>query len=193
MKELNLDEAFKTFSSNETPSDYISEIYRVLSEKGNSVDRKELDNIILKYGLTYTTIKKDLLNIILKYANLILTDGIISQSESFNLKYLKRLFKIEEEDFFILKNSEIKEIIQSQLYKLYFDKTIDNQEALYKAGLQELFDLSYEQMATFVNPVADEALEKGANISDLDTVFPNFNKKNRLTWNRLARKIGFKK
>jgi hypothetical protein len=51
-----------------------------------------------------------------------------------------------------------------------------------------LFDLSYEQMAKFVNPIADEALEKGAEISDLDTVFPNFNKKNIFMWNKIAKK-----
>lgn len=191
MKELNLKEVFKIISTNETQLEYISEINRILSEKGNTVDRKELDNILLKYNICYSSAKENFLDIILAYAVLVLKDGIISQDENLNLKYLKQLFNIKEGYFFRYRNSEIKEVIQSQLYKLYSDTTIDNQEALYKAELQELFDLSYDQMATFVNPIAEEALENGANLSELDTVFPDFNKNNRFIWNRLAKKNGF--
>ena len=195
MNELNLSEAFKIISADRNQPDYITEIYRVLSEKGNAVDRKELDNILLEYNVDYHGIKEDFLNVILDYARLVLKDGIISQAENTNLIYLKRLFKIEEGYFFKYKNSAIKEVIQSQLYKLYFDETIDNKEALFKAELQEFFDLSYEQMATFVNPVAEEALERGADISELDTVFPDFHSrdKKKLLWRKIVKAIGFKR
>jgi hypothetical protein len=174
MKELNLTEAMGMISYSNDFSGYMSDICKDLCEKGTSVDRKTIDNILVKYGVRYKDIKEELLDIIVFYAMIIVTDGIISPNESFNIKYLKRLFKIKEGDLYKLKNNELKEIIQQQLYKLYIDNTIDEHEALFKVELQELFDLSYEQMSVFVNPLAYDALERGANLTDLDTVFPNF-------------------
>lgn len=191
MKELSFAEAMEIIYSNENLTDHMKNICRILSETGIGVNRKDIDSILLKCDINYKDIKEDLLDIILAYARLIIKDGIISQNESFNLKYLKRLFKIKEGYFFNFRNQEIKEIIQSQLFKLYFDNTIDSKEALYKVGLQELFDLSFDQMATFVNPVADEAIERGAEISDLDTVFPNYKisrSKSKSIWKRIIRR-----
>jgi hypothetical protein len=174
MNELNLSEAMEMISFSNDFSGYMNDICKALCEKGTSVDRKTIDKILFEYNIEYQDIKEELLNIIIDYAIIIVNDGIISQSESFNLKYLKRLFKIKEGDFFKLKQQEIKEIIQQQLYRLYSDNSIDTKEALYKVELQDLFDLSYEQMSLFVNPLVYEALERGANLTDLDTVFPNF-------------------
>lgn len=179
MKELNLIEAMGVISYSNDFSGYMSDICKVLCEKGTSVDRKAIDKILIKYNAKYKDINEELLDIIIYYAMIIVTNGIISQNESFNIKYLKRLFKIKEGDLFKLKNHELKEIIQQQLYKLYIDNSIDDHEALFKVELQELFDLSYEQMSVFVNPLAYDALERGANITNLDTVFPNFHPFNK--------------
>ena len=157
----------------------MKDICQAFLEKGTNVNRGVINKIIENHNLTYPDIRNELLDFIIYYGMIILKDGIISESENINIKYLKKLFKIKEGDFYRLKKYEIKEIIQQQLYKLYIDKSINKQEALFKVELQDLFDLSYDQMSVFVNPLAYDALEKGANIIDLDVVFPNFHPKRR--------------
>lgn len=179
MKEFNLIEAMGIITYSNDYSDYLIEICEVLGEKGTAVKRMNIDEILSEYNVKYKDIKEELLGIIVCYTSIIVQNGIISQNEGSTVKYLKRLFKIKEGDFFRLKEDEIRDIIQQQLYKLYLDKSIDKQEALFKAELQELFDLSYDQMLLFVNPLAYDALERGADLSDLDTVFPNFHPANK--------------
>ena len=60
-------------------------------------------------------------------------------------------------------------VLTAQLNKMDADGVIDKDEALMKTDLQGLFCLSYDQFLEVVNKVVKEALDKGANIKDLDT------------------------
>ena len=83
---------------------------------------------------------------------------------------LKRFFKIKEGDFYQYRIKEIKAIITQQLESMYSDGIVDSAEALNKANLQGLFDLSYDQFLQFTEEGIKQALKLGADITDLDTV-----------------------
>jgi len=174
MEELSIKETIKIISSQQQLSGFGKDLCAILYDKGNEVDRTTFKELIKKYNLAYKEIKEELMDIILSYARIILQDGVISNEEIFNLKYLKRLFKIPEGDFYNLRYDEIREIVEDQLNKIYVDGTIDKNEAVHKVMLQELFDLNYDQMLELVNPVAQAALRKGAILEELDTYFPDY-------------------
>jgi len=171
---MNFIQAMEIISYIDSSSDCMRDIYKEFCEKGRAVDRKIIDNILKKHNVEYESAKEEFLDIILSYAMIIVKDSVISASESSDIKYLKNLFKINKGDFFELDNQQIKEIIQQQLYKLYIDNSIEKHEALFKSGLQDLFDLTNDQMAIFVNPMAYDALERGADKMHLKSVFPDF-------------------
>lgn len=52
---------------------------------------------------------------------------------------------------------------------MYNDGKIDEDEAIQKAELQGLFNLSYDEFDEIVHEIARECLDKGARIQDLDT------------------------
>ena len=88
----------------------------------------------------------------------------------YGIQMLKLFLRVKEGDFLKYgKEQDVKEILTWQLRKMYNDDKIDNQEALMKNDLQSLFDLGYDQFLTIVNEVAQESLNRGANIKDLDT------------------------
>ena len=55
---------------------------------------------------------------------------------------------------------------------------IDGNESSFKVDLQELFDLSYDQFLEFIDKEVNEALQRGASLNDLDTVYklPEYSK-----------------
>jgi hypothetical protein len=52
---------------------------------------------------------------------------------------------------------------------MYQDNVIDNNEALHKVDLQQLFDLGYDQFLELSNKAVKDALSRGAKLKDLDT------------------------
>lgn len=96
----------------------------------------------------------------------------ITKDEIRNISMLKLFYKIKEGEFFELgKKEEVTEVLLQQLRKLYSDNSIDNGEAIMKTELQELFGLGYDDFLEINNIAAKEAVERGADISKLDTVF----------------------
>ena len=116
-------------------------------------------------------VKEEILDMLLFYINFILNDNAITENEAVNLKLLKRFFKIEEGDFYNYRYSQIEEILNRQFEIIYANNQIDTAEALHKVGLQELFDLSYDQFLQLIHEKVKAALERGASINELDTVF----------------------
>ena len=171
MKDIKLSDAFSKIISIEYFSGCVTEICNLI-HSGNH-DRIMIDKILAKNGIKkYKDLKEELIDVIILYINIIvLEDDLISENELKNIEILKNLFKIDEGDFYKFRYDEIKEIIRRQLYKMYIDKIVDSSEALQKVGLQELFDLSYDQFLEIVNIEDQYALERGANIEDLDTFY----------------------
>ena len=175
--DLELHKTFETILSIENFSDYINEIVELIHT--NKFYRLHLDRILKDNHIKQIEdIKEKLLDVMLVYINLILNDNVITENEAGNLKFLKRVFKIKEGDFYNYRYDEVKEILNRQFEPMYFDNQIDIEEALLKVGLQELFDLSYDQFIKLANEEVNAALYRGANLSDLDTVFklPEFTK-----------------
>ncbi len=132
-----------------------------------------------KYNIKQVeNIKEELLELLLVYINLILNDNSISEAEAANVKILKKVFKVREGDFYNYRYDEVEEVLNRQFERIYSDNKIDSEEALLKVGLQELFDLSYDQFLDLVNKEVRAALYRGGNVFDLDTVFklPEFTK-----------------
>lgn len=168
--DLQFREAFNQIMSKKIFSDYIKAISICIIDK--NLDRKSLEKILMEYNVqNVEDIKQEVFDLLLAYINLILEDNFISEDEAKNLKLLKRLFRIKEGDFYDYRYKEIEEILNKQFHFIYSDNQIDVKEALHKVGLQELFDLSYDQFLELVDKEVKAAVERGANSDELDTVF----------------------
>ena len=188
MDEITLNKAFEIISSQQNLKDCVCDICELIFTKGISTDYFDINDIYNENHLSSNDIKEDLLDLILSYIRIVIEDGIITSDEEYNVKFLKRLFKIKEGDFYTLRYEETKEIILGQLNNLYLDNKIDDTEAVYKVLLQELFDLGYEQFSEFVNPIVEESFEQGADLLKLDTYMP-FKIINRINSDYIGRDI----
>ncbi|WP_316776966.1 hypothetical protein [Pedobacter antarcticus] len=165
----SLPAAFQTIINNSDEDKIGRSISAALAK--NSINREIIDRILAENGVTLNDVKPLLLDLILSYVNIIVADHHLTREETDSVLYLKRLFKIREGDFYTLRYFVIKDIIQKELAVIYRnDDQIDTDESLYKVDLQDLFDLSYVQFLEFKEPEIRSALERGSDITDLDTV-----------------------
>ena len=129
-----------------------------------------LKKYFAQQAITFDDIKKESLSLVINYARICLEDDILTEEEMHNISMLKRFLHICEGDFYKYNyNDSVKELLSCQLHKMYKDNIIDKDEALMKTDLQQLFGLSYDEFLVIVNDVALDALDRGANILDLDT------------------------
>ena len=162
--DLQLKEAFAYISSIEGSSDHIKKVLSL-------IQNDNLDKVLGEYNIAHVEgIKLEVLDMLLAYIDFILRDNVITDSEAANFKLLKKFFKIKEGDFYKYRHANIENLLDRQFERIYADNRIDNEEALYKVGLQELFDLSYDQFLELVNKEVTSALKRGANPDELDTV-----------------------
>lgn len=186
--DLELNKAFEVIVSMKKFKAVINDIAKAMCSA--EFNYLELEKILKEHKIeAISNLKEDLLDLILLYINITLNDNILTQNEINNVKKLKILFKIDENDFYKYRYNEIKEILHNQLYLIYRnDNRIDEIESLHKVGLQELFSLSYDQFLEFANKEDIIAIIKGADINDLDTVIsPKYIKK--LKKKRLIQRI----
>ena len=169
MKESELKEAFGSILSHEKFTPHICAIAELIYT--DELDRSGLDEILRDFKIvSIEKIKLEILDLLLLYISLVLKDFNISEGEQKNMALLKRFFKIKEGDFLEYRKNEIKAIIAQQLEIMYLDGIVDSAEALNKANLQGLFDLSYDQFLQFTDEGVRQALKRGADIANLDTV-----------------------
>lgn len=142
----------------------------ILNDKMNSI---EMNQCLACENMSMDDIKPEALSLIIDYAKLILEDDIITKDETRNISMLKLFYRIKEGEFFELgKKDDVKEVLLQQLRKLYADNAIDKGEAIMKTELQELFGLCYDDFLEINNIAAKEAIERGAELSKLDTFMP---------------------
>lgn len=166
--DLELHEAFGVILSIESFSDYIADIAELIYN--NNLNKGNLNKILQEHRIRrIEDIKEGLLDLLIVYINLILNDHIITDNEKRNIGLLKIYFKIKEGDFYNNRYYEIEDILHRQFERLYFDNIINKEEAIHNVELQDLFDLSYDQFDEFKEKEVRNALERGADISDLDT------------------------
>jgi hypothetical protein len=140
----------------------------ILNNKMNSL---ELNQCLSDNNYSIDDIKPEALSLIIDYSKEILEDGIITKDETSNISMLKLFYRIKEGEFFELgKKDDVTDILLLQLRKLYADNSIDKEEAVIKTELQELFGLCYDDFLEINNIAAKEAIERGADLSKLDTL-----------------------
>lgn len=140
----------------------------ILNDKMNSL---ELNRCLSDNNSSIDDIKDEVLSLIIDYSKVILEDGIITKEEMRHISMLKLFYHIKEGEFFEFgKRDDVTVVLLQQLRKLYADNSIDRDEAVMKTELQELFGLCYDDFLEINNIAAKEAIERGADISKLDTI-----------------------
>jgi len=74
-------------------------------------------------------------------------------------------------DFYFHNKQNVENIITYQLTRIYQDNFITEEEALFKVDLQEIFDLSFDQMNDYSKKEASLSIQQGADPTDLDVFF----------------------
>jgi len=161
-------EAFEKILSNGQFEKVITEIAQLIYR--NELNKQSFDSLLEKHGVAQIEkIKPPLLDLLLLYINLILDDKYLTETEARNIKFLKRFFKITEGDFYEYRYYDIEKILDRQFDHMYRDNKVDKGEALQKVALQEIFDLGYDQFLQLIEKAVQAALDRGANVEDLDT------------------------
>lgn len=176
--DVELHKAFGTILTIDSFSDYILHIARLIYK--DELNQQNILEILKIHKIDrIEEIKEELLDLLIVYINLVLEDHIITEKEKHNVALLKRYFKIKEGDFYKFRYDEVEDAIQQQFERMYEDKTISQTEALHSVELQEIFDLSYDQLEELRENEIIKALLKGAEITELDTSkIPDFSKIN---------------
>ena len=156
-------------SSHHYSSNMTKTLELIINDKMN---RSELNKCLSDNNISIDDIKIETLSLIIDYSKVILEDNIITRDEIRNISMLRLFYNIKEGEFFEFgKKEDVTDVLLQQLRKMYADNSIDKSEAVMKTELQELFGLCYEDFLEINNIAAKEAVERGADISKLDTVF----------------------
>jgi hypothetical protein len=135
------------------------------------INIETINEILYKYNVNASMAKVDFLHLIFEYIKLSLEDELLTNEERDHIKYLKKLFQIQPGDFQLHNHLQLEKVIAFQLSKIYEDNFVTPQEALLKVDLQELFDLSFDQMNDYSKKEAILSIQKGAVVEDLDVFF----------------------
>lgn len=155
--------------SNHKCSDYLTIALNMAAE--DNYNPLELSKKLEVHNLSISDLKKESLSLMLDFAHYCLEDNLLTEEELDQAKRLKLFLKIREGDFYENCKDQIAELIHEQLSLMFKDNIIESHESLGKVSLQELFDLGYDQYLELERPNVKEAIERGADISNLDTFF----------------------
>ena len=134
----------------------------------HSINRYNIDKTLKEYEIHHSIAKVDFLNIIFEYIQIALEDGVLTTTEKENIHFLKLLFHIQPGDFYLHNQLQMEGAIQFQLTKIYLDDFVNEAEALLKVDLQEIFDLSFDQMNEYAKKAAIGSIQKGFDPKQLD-------------------------
>ncbi len=162
---------FETIQEHYELPEYLKTICSNISEGNANLDL--INKTLHDNNINVSVAKADFIQLIFEFIKLAFEDNILTVEEKNYIIYLKRLFHIKHGDFYVHSNGFIEQIIDYQLTKIYEDSFVTPQEALLKVDLQELFDLSFDQMNEYTKPKARTPIHQGANPIDLDVFFTN--------------------
>lgn len=112
-----------------------------------------------------------------------LDDHNLTSDEKTTIRYLRRLFRIEEGELLEGRQEEVGALLAAEVARILEDRTVDAAEALHQVDLQEALGLGYDQFIELVRPqfyrvllhlVAQIDPDKEwyyKQVADLDTVF----------------------
>jgi hypothetical protein len=135
------------------------------------ITREKVKEILLKDNINPSIAKVDFLHLIFAYIKIALDDQIITDNEIQEIKFLKNLFNIQRGDFLYHNKSDVELLIQNQLEKIYEDGYVSDKESSLKNAIQEIFDLSYDEMNNYSKIKAAVSLRNGADVKNLDVFF----------------------
>jgi len=150
-------------------SGYLKEVCLHITEK--TFSKTVLEEILINNGVNHSIAKVDLIHLIFEYVKIALEDNILTVNEKQDIKLLKLWFGIQAGDFYFHNSSAVENIITYQLSKIYRDNFITEEEALLKVDLQEIFDLSFDQMNDYAKTEASLSIQQGADPKNLDVFF----------------------
>jgi len=169
MNYQNLSLAFKRINTELPLLPYLQEICDGIAV--GQTDKKEVDKILIGCGVHRSVATVDFLHLIFAYIKIALEDEMLTQEEKDNIRFLKTLFHIQPGDFYYHNKLDVEKTIMDQLSKIYADDFITEEEAELKSAIQEVFDLTYDQMNEYAKMKAAVSIIKGADPKDLDIVF----------------------
>ena len=174
MNEAELKRVFSLIISKKDLDENILPVAELFYENGVAVSKRDTLSAVKNLGFkSLKDYKENSISLIIHYIYNALNDNKLTQAEKENIKFLKMALEVKEGDFG--KNKKIKmevaNIIKTQLRLIYIDDDkIDEEEALHKVDLQEIFGLSYDEFSVFDKFEAQLAIQRGARLENLDTV-----------------------
>ena len=144
--------------------EYLKAICTKLSTEKTEID---VNKILNRCGINDSIAKVDFLHLIFEYIKLSLEDDLLTNEERDHIRYLKKIFHIQPGDFQLHISLQVERVITFQLSKIYEDDFVAPHEALLKVDLQELFDLSFDQMNEYSKKEAIVSIQNGAEAEDL--------------------------
>ena len=169
MNYQNLSLAFKRINADLPLLPYLQVVCDEITS--GVIDKRKVDQILQQYNIHRSVATVDFLHVIFAYIKIALEDEVLTQEEKDNIRFLKNLFHIQPGDFYYHNKLDVEKTIMDQLSKIYADDFITEEEAELKSAIQEVFDLTYDQMNDYAKIKAAVSIKKGAEPKDLDIVF----------------------
>ena len=165
----NLTKAFDRIRTEIELPDYLDKICHLISQGIPS--REQAARVIESYKVNPEVAKIEFLHLVFAYIKIALEDDVLTPEEKNDIKFLKVLFRIQQGEFLFNNKFDVEETIRYHLAKIYKDDFVSEDEAELKSGLQEIFDLSFDEMNDYAKSEAAEAIRRGTDVKDLDVVF----------------------
>jgi len=148
--DTDLSEAFVIIRNEEKFDGCIADIVSLICN--NELSKKNINIILNNFDIyDIENIKFDMLDLMISYINFIIRDHIITENEWKSAKILKLHFKIKEGDFYKYRYGDVKTICQKQYARVIGDNVIDYDKELFMVGMQDVFDLSYDQLYKLID------------------------------------------
>ncbi len=171
---MNKERILTAFSEIQNRLYITDEMRNTLSLITNNIPgKKSVKCLLMEIGVNFSISKIFFLRYILEYIKLSLEDKLLTEEEKSNIIYLKRLFQIRPGDFYLHHILEVEQIIYNQFSIMYQDNLVSDEEALLKVDLQEIFDLSFDQMNQYSKKESITSVKQGVDVNDLDVFFSN--------------------
>jgi len=174
MNETELKKVFSLIISKNNLDKITMPLAELFYNNGISVTKRDTLSAVNDLGFkSLKDYKENSITLIIHYIYNSLNDNKLTVDEKANIRFLKMTLEVLEGDFGINRKIklEIANIIKTQLRLIYIDDDhIDEQEALHKVDLQEIFGLSYDEFSVFDKFEAKLAIQRGARLENLDAV-----------------------
>lgn len=169
---MNIEELSTSFQNVERKinlPEYLKKICSAIINK--NISKKIIEEILLGEKVNYSVAKVGFLHLIFEYIKDALADNVLTDVEKGNIKFLKLLFNIQAGDFYLHNKADVEATIVLQLHRIYEDNFINEEESLLKVDLQEIFDLSFDQMNDYSKTEAAISIQNGFEAKNLDIFF----------------------